>query len=484
MTEQHVREFTMPDVGEGLTEAEILTWYVRPGDTVTDGQVVCEVETAKAAVELPIPFDGTVHELRFPEGTTVDVGAVIITVATAAAAPAPAPAPTAAAAPAGAAPPAAPARQPVLVGYGVSEGPTRRRPRAQVGATGAAVSAAAPAPAPVPVLVSASIPVPVPVPVPQARPLAKPPVRKLAKDLGVDLASVTPSGAGGIISREDVHRAAAPEPEFTAPEPAPVAAPSPAPATPAPGSGPAPGPAPGPQPSGDARVTRVPVKGVRRATARAMVASAFSAPHVTEFVTVDVTRTMKLVEELKADPDMAGLRVTPLLLVARALLVAIKRHPEINASWDEVNQEIVLKHYVNLGIAAATPRGLVVPNIKDAHLKTLPRLAGDLGELVAAAKAGRTPPSAMADGTVTITNVGVFGVDTGTPILNPGEAAILAVGAIGPRPWAHRGKVRLRQVTTLALSFDHRLVDGELGSRVLADVAALLERPKRFLTWS
>ncbi|MET9956995.1 dihydrolipoamide acetyltransferase family protein [Streptomyces sp. NPDC006339] len=455
MSEQHVREFTMPDVGEGLTEAEILTWHVRPGDTVTDGQVVCEVETAKAAVELPIPFDGTVHELRFPEGSTVDVGAVIITVATTA------PAPAAASAPVAATPPPAPeGRQPVLVGYGVSEGPTRRRPRAQGAAAGGTAAAVATVPTPVTVTV--------PVPVPSVRPLAKPPVRKLAKDLGVDLAAVTPSGPEGVISREDVHRAAAPEPEFTVP--APVAA---AQTT----------PAPGPQPSGDARVTRIPVKGVRRATARAMVASAFSAPHVTEFVTVDVTRTTKLVEELKADPAMAGLRVTPLLLVAKALLVAIKRNPEINASWDEVNQEIVIRHDVNLGIAAATPRGLVVPNIKDAHLKTLPRLAGDLGELVAAAKAGKTPPSAMADGTVTITNVGVFGVDTGTPILNPGEAAILAVGAIRPRPWAHRGKVKLRQVTTLALSFDHRLVDGELGSRVLADVAGLLERPKRFLTW-
>ncbi|SED18187.1 pyruvate dehydrogenase E2 component (dihydrolipoamide acetyltransferase) [Streptomyces sp. TLI_105] len=473
MTEQHVREFTMPDVGEGLTEAEILTWYVKPGDTVTDGQVVCEVETAKAAVELPIPYDGVVHELHHPEGATVDVGRPIISVATAAAAP------VAAAAPAA---PSAPAREPVLVGYGVSEGPTRRRPRKQ----GAAVTAVpereprpttAPAPEP-PVVASVEPAVVEPVgaepAAAPARPLAKPPVRKLAKDLGVDLATVTPTGLDGIISREDVHRAAAPAPQpepeqrFTVPERTPAPDPAAAPVAEA---------------SGGARVTRIPVKGVRRATARAMVASAFSAPHVTEFVTVDVTRTMKLVEELRSDPDMAGLRVTPLLLVAKALLVAIKRNPEINASWDEMNQEIVIRHDVNLGIAAATPRGLIVPNIKDAHIKTLPRLAGDLGELVAAAKEGKTPPSAMADGTVTITNVGVFGVDTGTPILNPGEAAILAVGAIRRRPWVHKGKMKPRQVTTLALSFDHRLVDGELGSKVLADVAGLLEQPKRFLTW-
>ncbi|MFI1659735.1 dihydrolipoamide acetyltransferase family protein [Streptomyces sp. NPDC020472] len=458
----------MPDVGEGLTEAEILTWYVKPGDTVTDGQVVCEVETAKAAVELPIPYDGVVHELHHPEGATVDVGRPIISVATAAAAPV-------AAAPTAPATPSAPAREPVLVGYGVSEGPTRRRPRKQ----GAAVTAVpegeprpttAPAPEPVAAPVEPAVVEPAAAPV---RPLAKPPVRKLAKDLGVDLTTVTPTGLDGIISREDVHRAAAP-----APQPEPERRSSVPERTPAP----EPVAAPATEASDGARVTRIPVKGVRRATARAMVASAFSAPHVTEFVTVDVTRTMKLVEELRSDPDMAGLRVTPLLLVAKALLVAIKRNPEINASWDEMNQEIVIRHDVNLGIAAATPRGLIVPNIKDAHTKTLPRLAGDLGELVAAAKEGKTPPSAMADGTVTITNVGVFGVDTGTPILNPGEAAILAVGAIRLQPWVHKGKVKPRQVSTLALSFDHRLVDGELGSKVLADVAGLLEQPKRFLT--
>ncbi|MER7162352.1 dihydrolipoamide acetyltransferase family protein, partial [Streptomyces lydicus] len=232
-----------------------------------------------------------------------------------------------------------------------------------------------------------------------------------------------------------------------------------------------------------ARERRVPVKGVRKATAQAMVASAFTAPHVTEFITVDVTRTMKLVQELKQDPDMAGLRVNPLLLVAKAFLVALKRHPEANAAWDEANQEIVYKDYVNLGIAAATPRGLIVPNIKDAGAKTLPQLASELGDLVATAREGKTSPAAMAGGTVTITNVGVFGVDTGTPILNPGESAILAFGAVKLQPWVHKGKVKARQVTTLALSFDHRLVDGELGSKLLADVAAVLERPKRLITW-
>lgn len=454
------REFKMPDVGEGLTEAEILKWFVQPGDTVTDGQVVCEVETAKAAVELPIPFDGVVHELRFPEGTTVDVGQVIIAVDVApgsapeapAATPEPAPEPEAEEAPKG--------RQPVLVGYGVAESSTKRRAR-----KGAETAPPAAAPA----AVQGELNGQGTSPVPEARPLAKPPVRKLAKDLGIDLATVTPTGEGGVITRDDVHAAAKPV--------APVA-----PSVPEPSVEPT-VPVEAPVPAG-ARETRIPVKGVRKAIAQAMVGSAFTAPHVTEFVTVDVTRTMKLVAELKEDKDMAGVRVNPLLVIAKALLVAIKRNPGVNAVWDEANQEIVQKHYVNLGIAAATPRGLIVPNIKDAHDRTLPQLAASLGELVATARDGKTSPAAMAGGTVTITNVGVFGVDTGTPILNPGESAILAVGAIKLQPWVHKGKVKPRQVTTLALSFDHRLIDGELGSRFLADIAAILEQPKRLITWA
>ncbi|EMF26371.1 branched-chain alpha-keto acid dehydrogenase subunit E2 [Streptomyces gancidicus BKS 13-15] len=486
MTNASVREFKMPDVGEGLTEAEILKWYVQPGDTVTDGQVVCEVETAKAAVELPIPYDGVVRALHFPEGTTVDVGTSIIAVEVAGGA-----APAQEEAPAAPAPAAEPeqsaeqpaARQPVLVGYGVATSSTRRRPRkqAQDPAAQQAASAvqselnghgAAPAAPPAPAAPVAPA-APASSAAPAQRPLAKPPVRKLAKDLGVDLATITPTGPDGVITRDDVHAAVA---AAQAPQQAAPAAQPAAPAAPAPSAAPA---------SYDSvRETRIPVKGVRKATAAAMVGSAFTAPHVTEFVTVDVTRTMKLVEELKQDKEFAGLRVNPLLLIAKALLVAIRRNPDINASWDEAAQEIVVKHYVNLGIAAATPRGLIVPNIKDAHAKTLPELAASLGELVSTAREGRTSPSAMQGGTVTITNVGVFGVDTGTPILNPGESAILAVGAIKLQPWVHKGKVKPRQVTTLALSFDHRLVDGELGSKVLADVAAVLEQPKRLITWA
>jgi pyruvate dehydrogenase E2 component (dihydrolipoamide acetyltransferase) len=459
--EASVREFKMPDVGEGLTEAEILKWYVQVGDTVTDGQVVCEVETAKAAVELPIPYDGVVRELRFPEGTTVDVGTSIIAVDVSGGGAAPAETPVEAVTeaavepPAQEAKPAAPTRTPVLVGYGVSTSATKRRPRKGVEIPAQeAVSAT--------VAVQAELNGHATAAVVESRPLAKPPVRKLAKDLGVDLATVTPSGPDGVITREDVHAAVAPAPvQAQASE---RVAPS------------APSVASLPSATYDAaRETRIPVKGVRKATAAAMVGSAFTAPHVTEFVTVDVTRTMKLVEELKQGKDMEGLRVNPLLLIAKALLVAIKRNPDINASWDEAAQEIVLKHYVNLGIAAATPRGLIVPNIKDAHA---------LGELVSTARDGKTSPAAMQGGTVTITNVGVFGIDTGTPILNPGESAILAVGTIKLQPWVHKGKVKPRQVTTLALSFDHRLVDGELGSKVLADVAAILEQPKRLITWA
>ncbi|MEU6471503.1 dihydrolipoamide acetyltransferase family protein [Streptomyces massasporeus] len=473
MTEASVREFKMPDVGEGLTEAEILKWYVQPGDTVTDGQVVCEVETAKAAVELPIPYDGVVRDLHFPEGTTVDVGTAIIAVDVGggSAAPAPAAEQPAAAQPAAAAPAEEPktagsGRQPVLVGYGVAASSTRRRPRkgpevpVQQASTAIQTELNGHAPA------APASPAPSAAPAGPDRPLAKPPVRKLAKDLGVDLTTVVPTGPDGIITREDVHAAVAAAVP-AAPEPSVASAPAAAPAS-----------------YDTARETRIPVKGVRKATAAAMVGSAFTAPHVTEFVTVDVTRTMKLVEELKADKEFAGLRVNPLLLIAKALLVAIRRNPDVNASWDEAAQEIVVKHYVNLGIAAATPRGLIVPNIKDAHAKTLPQLAESLGELVSTARDGKTSPAAMQGGTVTITNVGVFGVDTGTPILNPGESAILAVGAIKPQPWVHKGKVKPRQVTTLALSFDHRLVDGELGSKVLADVAAILEQPKRLITWA
>jgi pyruvate dehydrogenase E2 component (dihydrolipoamide acetyltransferase) len=286
--------------------------------------------------------------------------------------------------------------------------------------------------------------------------LAKPPVRKLARDLGVDLASVTPSGPGGVVTAADVEAAAGGTPVIPGEPPVlQVAAGTPSGLT----------------------DRREPVKGVRKMMAQAMVESAFSAPHVTEWVTVDVTRTMRLVESLRRDAAFAEVRVSPLLVVARAVCLAMRRTPEINAHWDEAAQEVVYRGSVNLGIAAATPRGLVVPNVKGADGLSMVELASALNGLTATAREGRTQPAEMAGGTFTITNVGVFGVDAGTPIINPGEAAILALGAVRKQPWVHKGKVKARDVTTLALSFDHRLIDGASGSRFLADVAAILQDP-------
>ncbi|MFD6098290.1 dihydrolipoamide acetyltransferase family protein [Nocardiopsis flavescens] len=441
-----VHSFKLPDVGEGLVDAEILTWFVKPGDEIAVNQMICEIETAKAVVELPSPFAGTVKELLVEEGRTVDVGTVIITVDDGTGGD-------------GAAAPAEEEREKPLVGYGEKAGATQRRTRRRPEPAGpvSPAPAARPAPAPAPPVAVAPAPV-----ASQGRPLAKPPVRKLAKDLGVNLATVAPSGSGGIITRDDVHAAAQGAPAD--PEPAAVSGER---ATAAPAAA-----------DRSARERRVPVKGVRKATAAAMVGSAFTAPHVTEFLQVDVTRTMKAVARLREHPDFAGVRVSPLLMVAKALLLAVRRNPEVNSSWDEDAQEIVFKDYVNLGIAAATERGLVVPNIKDAGAKPLPQLAAALKELTDTARAGKVTPADMSGGTITITNVGVFGVDAGTPILNPGEAAILAFGQIRDMPWVHKGKLKIRKVTTLSLSFDHRLVDGELGSKVLRDVGAALEDPE------
>jgi 2-oxoisovalerate dehydrogenase E2 component (dihydrolipoyl transacylase) len=503
-----LRQFRLPDVGEGLTDGEILQWLVAVGDTVTVNQPLCEVETAKAAVELPSPYAGTVTELLHEAGTTVDVGTPIITIDVGGDAPAPSGdgGEPAAGLIGGTAPGG---RTAVLVGYGPRTTEARRRPRrtAPLGAPAPGAPAAPSAPAaeaaPVdpaaaavpgadhgsggaerpPLLATAPDATVKPMrhgglevgrqaeaharaeaaapsrPVPPGRgsirPLAKPPVRKLARDLGVDLTALTGSGAGGVITREDVTAAAS------------------APAVP---SSPAvTGAAAGEQ--------RIPVRGVRRATAAAMVASAFTAPHVTEFLTVDVTRMTRLRSRVAARPEFAGVKVSPLLFVARALLLAARRHPMVNSSWDEAAQEIVVHDRVNLGIAAATPRGLLVPNVKDAGRLSLAELAAALTELTETARAGRTAPADMTGGTITITNVGVFGVDTGTPILNPGESAILAFGAVRAMPWVHKGRIAVRQVTQLALSFDHRIIDGELGSRFLADVGALLSDPGLALTF-
>jgi 2-oxoisovalerate dehydrogenase E2 component (dihydrolipoyl transacylase) len=438
------REFAMPDVGEGLTEAEVVTWHVQPGDTVTVNQVICEIETAKAAVELPCPYAGTVGELLVQPGETVAVGSPIITVETA-----DAPAP-----PAGAeegtkiGEAGKDGRIATLVGYGPRQGSVTRRPRRTPSAP-----ALQPDERPVrPVLTDESAVRATEEPAGSPVPLAKPPVRKLAKDLGIDLRTLRGTGAGGVITRSDVEAAA--------------------------GAGSEPVPAP----AGEG-IRREPIRGVRKATAAAMVSSAFTAPHVTEFLAVDVTATMSLRDRLRATREYTEVKLTPLAFVAKAVCLAARRTPEVNASWNETAGEIVYYDRVQLGIAAATPRGLIVPKVRDADTLTLRELAGALADLTATARAGKTPPADLVGGTFTITNVGVFGVDTGTPIINPGEAAILAVGAIKPTPWVVDGELAVRTVCQLALSFDHRLVDGEQGSRFLADVGALLTDPGLALTW-
>ncbi len=480
-----LKNFKLPDVGEGLTEADIVRWHVQPGDQISINQIIVEIETAKAVVELPSPYAGVVADLLVPEGATADVGTPIITVQVGGgngAAPAAPPAATAAApepiadAPAeGAVEPGiigSPApkaeRQAVLVGYGVKLGTTARRQRKQASSAGqsAAGQSAAPAPAPsAPVRIApgrvASVPrIPAaPAPAGRAGVLAKPPVRKLAKDLGVDLTALAGTGKDGVITRDDVQAAA---------------------------DGPALGAAAGAGALAAAmpREERIPIRGVRKHMAAAMMASAFTAPHVTEFLQIDMTATMEAAARLRQLPDFDGVRVSPLLLVAKALIIAVGRHPMVNSSWDEAAQEIVVRHYVNLGIAAATERGLVVPTVKDAHAMSLPQLGQAITDLAEKARAGKSSPADLSGGTITITNVGVFGVDTGTPIITPGEAAILAFGRVKDAPWVYEGQLAVRKVCTLSLSFDHRIIDGELGSALLRDVGDMLTDPLHMLAWS
>jgi pyruvate dehydrogenase E2 component (dihydrolipoamide acetyltransferase) len=439
-------EFILPDVGEGLTEAEIVGWKVKAGDTVSINQVLVEIETAKSLVELPSPFAGTVSELLVEEGTTVEVGTPIIRVATA-----------------GAAAPVIPKTDEealgtiadtassisteaeekpgaVLVGYGIKGHGTSRRRRGE-GAPPAEVQAQIPAARPksVPAAAASAI-------------IAKPPIRKLAKDLGVDLAIVLATGLAGEITRDDVIREASQASVFRniqTPE------------------------------WSDEREEVIPVKGMRKAIATAMTKSAFTAPHVSVFVDIDATRTMEFVKRLKNSPDFAGIRVSPLLIAAKALIWAVRRNPMVNSTWTD--KEITVHHYVNLGIAAATPRGLVVPNVKDAGTLSLRELAQALEQLTLTARDGKTTPAEMSGGTITITNLGSFGMDTGTPILNPGEVGIVALGTIKQKPWVVDGEVRPRFVTTLGGSFDHRVVDGDVVSRFIADVASVLEEPALLL---
>jgi 2-oxoisovalerate dehydrogenase E2 component (dihydrolipoyl transacylase) len=496
-----LKEFKLPDVGEGLTEADIIRWHVHPGDEIVVNQIIVEIETAKAVVELPSPYAGTVADLLVPEGATADVGTPIISVNVGRGGPAQTPAvvvddtvpaeavaqrelsadedlvpapPIEGAPVVGASEPGmigSPApkaeRQAVLVGYGVKLGTTSRRARKPAGGRPAPAAPPPSAPAPPAQVPAAPAEAGEPTAVQHAngaRALAKPPVRKMARDLGVDLTGLSGTGPGGSITREDVQQAADSDAVKSVPSLTGVSVLAPV--------------------AGGPREERVPIRGVRKHTAAAVSASAFTAPHVTEFLQIDITETMTAALRLRALPEFADVRVSPLLLVAKALLVAAARHPMVNATWDDAAQEIVVKHYVNLGIAAATERGLIVPNIKDAHALTLPQLATALAQLAETARAGKATPADLTGGTITITNVGIFGVDTGTPILTPGESAILAFGQVKDAPWVVDGELAVRKVCTLALSFDHRIVDGDLGSAVLRDVGAMLTDPLRMLAWS
>jgi 2-oxoisovalerate dehydrogenase E2 component (dihydrolipoyl transacylase) len=422
-----IRDFALPDLGEGLTESELVEWHVADGDIVTLNQPIAEVETAKAIVQLPSPFAGIVSRLHAEPGMTVAVGAPLVSFDIESDDLADADAPT-------------PERTAVLVGYGPRVETGNRPRRRERTHSEAPVRADAVAP-------RETVR-------PAERPRSSPPVRKLAHDLGVDLAALAGSGEEGVITRDDVLAVTRTE-----------GGTAPAATTPV-----------------RSRETRIPIKGVRKHTAAAMVASAFTAPHVTVFLTVDITPTTELLSRLRVDRAFAGTKLTLLTIVAKALCIAAGNHPEVNSRWDESAGEIAQYGFVNLGIAVATPRGLMVPNIPDADGLSLARLATAIGELADTARAGQSTPERLSGGTISISNVGVFGVDSGTPILNPGEAAILAIGAVRRLPWEHRGEIALRDVMTLSLSFDHRLVDGEQGARFLADIGAILAEPGMVLT--
>ena len=454
--------FNLPDVGEGLTEAEIVTWKVKVGDRVSVNQIIVEIETAKSLVELPCPFEGVVTELLAKEGDTVEVGKPIIAATVAEGAVGAVTTATRSieiipeeSLPAVAEQHAsiitnvpevakAEAKTPNLVGYGAAgHGTSRRRPGAAVpAAVGIIPVVSNPATA----LTTASAALA------EDKVLAKPPIRKLARDLNVDITKVRATGPGGEVLREDILAGAEQASVFrnlTTPDV--------------------------PQ----AREERIPVKGVRKAIANAMVSSAFTAPHVSIFVDVDATRTMEFVKRLKASTDFAGVKVTPLLIMAKAMIWAVRRNPMVNSTWTD--EEIIVHNFVNFGIAAATPRGLIVPNIKDADQMSMLELAKAIENLAAVAREGKTTPADMKDGTITITNIGVFGVDTGTPILNPGEVGIVALGSIRPKPWVVNNEIQVRQVTTIGATFDHRVVDGDVASRFVQDVASVMEEPALLL---
>lgn len=420
-------DFRLPDVGEGLEEAEIVQWKVSVGQKIQANQPMVEIESSKSLVELPSPYDGIVHEILEPEGKIVRVGVPIIRIAVAESKPS-------------ADNELVTARIEMLVGSGPRAEENQGRPRKQRNYRSTE-----------PVIASSLTPAPTK---PSAPGLASPLVRKMARELGVDISTLIGSGPEGSVTREDVQRSVAAVSGISKVDTRRFEA-----------------------RSESAREVRTPIRGVQKVMAEAMVTSAFSAPHVTEFKTVDVTASMDMLKRLHQQSEFAGIRLSPLTLLARAMCVATWQTPQINSFWDEASHEIVTKNYVNLGIATATERGLIVPNIKDADQLSFKELARAIAELVETARTGKTEPKALTGGTISITNIGVFGIDSGTPILPPGESAIIALGAVAQRPWVVAGEIVIRQITTLALSFDHRLVDGAQGSRFLSDVALILQEP-------
>jgi len=461
-----MKNYCMPDPGEGLTEGEVVSWRVSPGDTVKINDVLCEVETAKSIVELPSPFAGTVAKLCAEPGETVAVGAPLVTIDD-----------------------GSEAEPEFLVGHVTAE-PGRRRRRRR----GAAVSAerareedADTHPEqPEPRHDAEAKPEQRP-PEPASRQdpprmdrpehvLAKPPARRLAADLGVELSEVTGTGPQGAVTRSDVkaaaHDGAAAAGDAGASCGAAELANLSVMSRRLLGGAPT-------EPDGHTR--KVPVRGVRMVTARAVKASLDTKARVTAFLTCAVTPTVELVDRLRADRRFNGLRVSPLTVWCKAVCLAMGRTPIINAAWDDATDQIVFRDHINLGIAAATPRGLMVPVVRDAQDRTMLELATEIPRIVAIAKEDKLQPPDYADGTFSITNVGVFGLDAGTPVVNRTESAILVLGALARRPWVvgtgDDERVVPRWVTTMSLGFDQRLIDGEQGSTFLHDVAEILSDP-------
>src|SRR6266542_653853 len=399
-----VREFLLPDLGEGLDDAEVVAWRVAGGDQVELNQTLVEVNTAKALVEIPAPWDGVVERLHASEGDVVKVGQPLVSIRVQEAS----------------AEPSKPKRQALLVGYGVEEevpavGPTGRDSTARTREQGG--------------------------PVP-----ASPPVRRLAKELGVDLSTITGTGPRGRVTREDVLQSAQP--------------------------------GEGSVPVAVARqgVRAIPVKGTRRLIAEKMARAAREVPQVTTFITVDATALQAFRQELSKGTDR---RITPLPIVVRALVEVSQEHPKLNSSFDVERREILLFQQHHVGIATETEQGLLVPVVHDADALGIVGLAEEIARLTEAARAGKATPQDMMGGTITVTNVGTFGAEFGTPIVNFPEAAILALGVVEPRALVVDGEVQARPAVTLSLSFDHRVLDGAEAGRAMKALKSLLESPFR-----